>query len=83
MMNTSVMKGVKTSLVFILIAGCLFSSGCTALEKAQQQREARLAKKREGSVSSVSIEWTKSISEGIKAASLASKPVMMDFYTDW
>ena len=79
-MNTSAMKGVKISLVFILIAGCLFSSGCTALEKAQQQREARLAKKREDSVS---IEWTKSISEGMKAASLASKPVMMDFYTDW
>ena len=79
-MNTSVMKGVKTSLVFILIAGCLVFSGCTTLEKAQQRREARLAKKREGSVP---IEWTKSISEGMKAASLASKPVMMDFYTDW
>ena len=79
-MNIFKFKGVKSSLLLLLIAGCLFSSGCTALEKAQQQREARLAKKREGSVS---IEWTKSISEGMKAASLASKPVMMDFYTDW
>ena len=82
-MNIFKFKGVKSSLLLLLIAGCLFSSGCTALEKAQQRREARLAKKREGSVSSVSIEWTKSISEGMKAASLASKPVMMDFYTDW
>lgn len=80
MMNTSAMKGVKTSLVFILIASCLVFSSCTALEEAQQRREARLAKKREGPVP---IEWTHSISEGMKTASLASKPVMMDFYTDW
>ena len=36
----------KTFLVFTVIASCLFFSACTALQEAQQKREARLLEKR-------------------------------------
>ena len=37
---------LKTVLTFTVIASCLFFSACTALQEAQQRREARLMKKR-------------------------------------
>ena len=37
---------MKTFLVFTVIASCLFFSACTALQEAQQKREARLLEKR-------------------------------------
>ena len=37
---------VKTVLIFTVIASCLFFSACTALQEAQQRREARLMEKR-------------------------------------
>ena len=37
---------LKTFLTFTLIASCLFFSACTALQEAQQKREARLMEKR-------------------------------------
>ena len=37
---------MKTVLVFTVIASCLFFSACTALQEAQQKREARLMEKR-------------------------------------
>ena len=36
---------LKTVLTFTVIASCLFFSACTALQEAQQRREARLMKK--------------------------------------
>lgn len=37
---------MKTVLIFTVIASCLFFSACTALQEAQQKREARLMEKR-------------------------------------
>ena len=37
---------LKTVLVFAVIASCLFFSACTALQEAQQRREARLMEQR-------------------------------------
>ncbi len=37
---------MKTVLTFTVIASCLFFSACTALQEAQQKREARLMEKR-------------------------------------
>ena len=79
-MNIFECKGVKSSLLLLLIVGCLFSSGCTALQEAQQRRMARREKAREVDMP---LQWIKSISEGMTAAAQMGKPVMMDFYTDW
>ena len=37
---------VKTALIFTVIASCLFFSACTALQEAQQKREARMMERR-------------------------------------
>ena len=37
---------LKTVLVFTVIASCLLFSACTALQEAQQRREARLMEQR-------------------------------------
>ena len=37
---------LKTVLIFTVIASCLFFSACTALQEAQQKREARLMEQR-------------------------------------
>lgn len=38
---------LKTVLIFTVIASCLFFNACTALQEAQQRREARLMEQRQ------------------------------------
>ena len=45
MQNTNINR-VKTALIFTIIASCLFFSACTALQEAQQKREARMMERK-------------------------------------
>lgn len=37
---------MKTALIFTVIASCLFFTACTALQEAQEKREARMLERR-------------------------------------
>ena len=47
-MKTTPFSRLIPKLLFLLGVGCLFFNGCAALEEAQQRREARMRKQREG-----------------------------------
>ena len=74
---------MKTILTFTAIASCLFFSACTALQEAQQRREARMMEKRKQTdfVQNPFIEVTDATFDSLVLKS--ELPVVIAFGADW
>ena len=85
MQNTNILNSdrVKTVLIFAIITSCLFFSACTALQEAQQRREARRLEKRKQAdfVRNPFIEVTDATFDSLVLKS--ELPVVVAFGADW